>query len=651
MTSLSGNTNYYVWVRSNCGGAGISEWSVLPGVLTTECDPIPAPTASPETFTTYLPSVCWKEAQGVLGAPTTFTSTISSSWTGDDFANITSPVNDAANLSISGTLADEWLITPSYDLGTGGNLQLEFDLALTGNGNTNAASLDVDDKFIVLISTDNGATWSSANILRQWNNSTPISNTGEHIVINLSAYTGVVKFAFYGESTITNTTIEVFVDNVEIKTIPSCASPASVTISNVTNNSATADWTAPVPAPTSYDLYFSTSNTDPTSGTTPTATGLTATTYNLTGLTGNTSYYVWVRSNCSGTLSSWTSLAAQFTTECDVVSTFTENFDGVTAPALPNCWEKVGTSGSVQTQTTGNNTPPNTLYIYSSTTSNIAMVSMPKINNLGAGTHWLKFDIRANFTANGIIEIGYLTTPGDQSSFVLIDTVKAGSTTTYSERTVMPGVISTSSQLLAFRHTGSPANSILIDNVRWEAMPACTGAVGGTATASAITYCDSGTPTITASGFSIGAISSYQWQSSSDNTTWTDIPGATDPSGFVPASALTATTYYRLKVTCTSGTATDYSNTVTITINPRPTVTVSAASNNICGGGSGTTLTASGANTYTWSPTTGLTPTTGAVVTANPTSNTNYTVTGTETATGCTNTATVAITVAPTINL
>lgn len=642
LTGLTASTTYYVWVRSNCGGAGLSDWSVLPGQLTTDCVPIVTPTASPETFTTFLPNSCWREAEGLLGNPTTFTAVSVSAWLSDDFANVTSPVNDAANLSISGISTYDWLITPTYDLGTGGNLQLEFNLALTTSNGTAATTLPVDDKFIVLVSTDNGATWTSANILRQWDNNSTISNTGEHVIIDLSAYTGLVKFAFYGESTVANSTVEIFVDDIEIKTIPSCPAVGAITISNVTINSATATWVAASPAPTDYQVYFSTSSTDPSAGATPSATGINALTYDLTGLTSNTTYYVWVRSNCAGTTSPWAAIPAQFTTLCGVVSSFSENFDGVTAPALPNCWEKVGTTGSVQTQTTSNNTPPNTLYIYSSTTSNIAMVAMPKINNLGDGTHWLKFNIRANFTANGIIEIGYLTTPGDQSSFVLIDTVKAGSTT-YSERTIIPGVISTSSQLLVFRHTGSPANSILIDDVRWEAMPPCTGAVGGTAVASAISYCGSGTPTITSSGFSIGAISSYQWQSSSNNTTWTDIPGATDPSGFVPASALTTTTYYRLKVTCSSGTAIDYSNTITITINPRPTVTVSAVSNSICSGGAGTTLTASGANTYTWSPTTGLTPTTGAVVTANPSTTTTYSVIGDDGT--CVDTASVTIVV------
>jgi len=59
-----------------------------------------------------------------------------------------------------------------------------------------------------------------------------------------------------------------------------------------------------------------------------------------------------------------------------------------------------------------------------------------------------------------------------------------------------------------------------------------------------------------------------------------------------------------------------------------PNTTVTPASATICNGNS-TTLTANGANSYSWLPTTGLSSSTSAIVTANPTTTTTYTVTGT----------------------
>ena len=63
----------------------------------------------------------------------------------------------------------------------------------------------------------------------------------------------------------------------------------------------------------------------------------------------------------------------------------------------------------------------------------------------------------------------------------------------------------------------------------------------------------------------------------------------------------------------------------------------------ICNGDT-TTLTVSGADTYSWSPATGLSSTTGNTVDANPTVTTTYTVTGTS-ADGCQSTDTVTVTV------
>ncbi len=82
----------------------------------------------------------------------------------------------------------------------------------------------------------------------------------------------------------------------------------------------------------------------------------------------------------------------------------------------------------------------------------------------------------------------------------------------------------------------------------------------------------------------------------------------------------------------------------TITVNPNPTVSVNSLS--ICSGQSAT-LTATGADSYTWTPSTGLSSTTGNSVTANPSVTTAYTVTGLVTTTNCSSAATSTVTVKP----
>jgi hypothetical protein len=73
--------------------------------------------------------------------------------------------------------------------------------------------------------------------------------------------------------------------------------------------------------------------------------------------------------------------------------------------------------------------------------------------------------------------------------------------------------------------------------------------------------------------------------------------------------------------------------TINLIVNPLPNLSINP-STPIVLGGQGPTITANGANTYSWSPATNLSSTSGNTVTANPQITTNYTLTGTSSA-GC----------------
>lgn len=92
--------------------------------------------------------------------------------------------------------------------------------------------------------------------------------------------------------------------------------------------------------------------------------------------------------------------------------------------------------------------------------------------------------------------------------------------------------------------------------------------------------------------------------------------------------------------TCGLGTA-----SATVSVNPLPVISVSPPTPSSCIGSS-TVLTASGADTYVWSPAAGLNTTTGASVSASPSLPSTYTVTGTDIL-GCVNTVTVSLAVNP----
>jgi gliding motility-associated-like protein len=122
-----------------------------------------------------------------------------------------------------------------------------------------------------------------------------------------------------------------------------------------------------------------------------------------------------------------------------------------------------------------------------------------------------------------------------------------------------------------------------------------------------------------------GGISPYTYSWSNGETTQED-------------TGLGAGTY---TITITDNTGCKYYDEV-ILVNPvTPTITVAPNNDSICSG-TNLPLTASGVNTYTWTPTTGLSCYTCASPIASPTSTTTYTVSGVDT-NGCPATATATI--------
>ncbi|MCD6017054.1 MAG: hypothetical protein K0S53_175 [Bacteroidetes bacterium] len=148
-----------------------------------------------------------------------------------------------------------------------------------------------------------------------------------------------------------------------------------------------------------------------------------------------------------------------------------------------------------------------------------------------------------------------------------------------------------------------------------------------TVAASPATICVSATATLTGTG-----ATTYTWN-----------PGSL--TGSVTVVSPGSTTIYTVTGTNSNGCVN--TQTVNLTVNPLPTLTVVASPAAICVGAT-STLTGTGATTYTWNPG-GLT---GAVVSVSPASTTIYTLTGTN-ANGCVNTKTVNLTVnsLPTLTL
>ncbi len=134
------------------------------------------------------------------------------------------------------------------------------------------------------------------------------------------------------------------------------------------------------------------------------------------------------------------------------------------------------------------------------------------------------------------------------------------------------------------------------------------------------------------------------------NYSWSPAASLSPATGSVVVATPAASTIYTVTSSDAGGTACSlFTNTVLITTNPVPTTTISSVTSTlICSGMSNSTLTASGANTYTWSPAAGLNTINGNVVIASPTVTTIYTVSGSNNCSVTVSSSTVNVQAIPT---
>ncbi|MFK8046490.1 MAG: GEVED domain-containing protein [Crocinitomicaceae bacterium] len=341
ITGLTAVTNYEFYVRNICGAGDTSAWAGPFSFATPCANYTPNYT---EDFSTFLPA-CWEEAQGVLGATnTTFSSTTSSSWVQDGFGNV--GTTGAARMEIYSTGRDEWLISPSIDLGTGATpYQLEFDVALTTWNNTNADVLGTDDTLAVVISTDNGVTWSNTNILQLYTTGSEPSATGDFTVVPLTGYTGVVKFGFYAASSVSGGDINVYIDNFKVRDVPNCPQPTLVATDSTTTTIAYLSWAL---GATNSVIEFGPAGFAQGSGTMVSVmNGVDS----IVGLMPATTYDFYIKDSCNTIdTSPWTG-PVSFTTGCaPFIAPYTESFD---VAGLPTCFSNYANSGGPWVFSTG----------------------------------------------------------------------------------------------------------------------------------------------------------------------------------------------------------------------------------------------------------------------------------------------------------
>ena len=318
LENLLSNTTYTWFVAAVCDD-GTTSNSMENVSFTTECGDYLTPFLQEFDASSSFPD-CWHRYTGLASdvfAGTAFTPT-TTNYSGWRLDNTHVFGARHASLNIYGTGTKYWLVTPPIDLSTLASPTLTFDLALTKYNTTNPIdnpNAQEDDKFMVIVSTDYGTTWSAANAT-VWSNDgngdhvfNQISATGQEISIPLSNFAGqTVMIAFYGESTVTgNGDNDLHIDNVMVDNATACVRPNNLTVTAVTDNSVTLGWTENGTA-TAWNIEYGPAGFTP-GDSNGTVVAATSNPFTVTGLSA-IPYHFYVQSNCGDAQSLWSGPAA-----------------------------------------------------------------------------------------------------------------------------------------------------------------------------------------------------------------------------------------------------------------------------------------------------------------------------------------------------
>ena len=374
---------------------------------------------------------------------------------------------------------------------------------------------------------------------------------------SLTGLAAGTTYYFWVRSRCDATTTSLWAGASSFTTSSPCTSAPSVLISNaVTSTTATISWTAASPAPASgYDYFLSTSATAPLASASPTATVAAGVlSASLTGLTANTTYYFWVRSNCSsGNYGSWVGSSTFYTGYCSSASTSTSYYINSVVTTggfanINNVTNAISASGygSFVSQIASN---------YQGTPTNYT-VTWNTSGGVGLGV-WIDWNNDLDFAdANETI---YIT---NAYNF----------TTSFSGTINIPAGTPVGNYRIRIKidyNASVPATCGTITNGETEdytfsvlAITPCTGTPApGNTLASNSSVVSGGTTALSLQNATFGTGVTYQWQSSANNTTWTNIVGATSATY---TATVTANTYYHCIVTCSTNSGT--SNSVYVTL-------------------------------------------------------------------------------------
>lgn len=310
----------------------------------------------------------------------------------------------------------------------------------------------------------------------------------------LTSYSGPLTVCFHSDGSTNYAGFTLFESCVAI---PDCRQPINVTVNGVGADSVALSWYGF--SNTIWQVVTSTSPTTPDSSEIAAAITAADTFLTIYDLQPNTTYYLYVRGDCSPIYSSW-SQPVSFTTHCVATNIpYSDNFDNDVAGSsvpLPDCWTRINNAAStvynyypfIMNTTEDAYSGSHVIYFYlpnsAGATDQYAVLpfvdtAVNTINSLQ-----LSFFGKANSAyANSSVIVGIMSSMVNESSFVPVDTLNM-TASAFREYVVSFENYQGYGNYVAFRFPklSSGTNSGYVDNVTLDNPATCPHPLNLTAT-------------------------------------------------------------------------------------------------------------------------------------------------------------------------
>lgn len=449
LSSLSSQTKYHIWIRSNCAG-NVGAWA-YGTTFTTPCTAFPVPysenfdTTATGTSTNNNAPLCWSylETSGFTGYGYVTT------------GNAFSPSNNYYLYNSSATTGNQLLVSPQTVSLSDGTKRVKFYAKAGGAGYTlqvGTLTNPSDPSTFVAFATT--------------------SLTTTQTVYKVNIPTGAGEYLAFRHN-LGGSGRSIYLDDITVEAIPSCVEPTALVTSNASPTSVDLAWTpSSTGAASGYEYYYTAQSTmaPPTAATIASGTfPANSVSGVVSGLNANHTYYLWMRSVCSATNKSEWSYQTVFKTTCGPTPSLFEDFESyATGSIVPDCWARIYANGTQTISATSPASGIRNIYQTNSATQTPSVVVLPELSNVSAGTHRLRFKARVT-VATGSLNVGYVTSTTDATTFVNIQTLSLANTSYASgaEYTVdVPNSVPANARL-AIKNTAD-GKSYYWDDMVWE---------------------------------------------------------------------------------------------------------------------------------------------------------------------------------------